>query len=230
VIAAATCNRRGDTLWLAWSAAFGAGGRRTGGAEPLAASDDAIADWVTRARGGDEDAVRSLYRAYSRRVYRTVRAMLDRDADAEDATQETFVRALEALDRYQARSGAPFWSWLVTIALNVARKRRRHRLRTVERAPEALSRATDDRQTTESDPLGRSLDRDRQRRALLTALEALAPREREVIALLYGAELDATEVGDRMDLTSANVRKIAERTRALLKDELARSGHEEHAP
>jgi RNA polymerase sigma factor (sigma-70 family) len=51
---------------------------------------------------------------------------------------------------------------------------------------------------------------------LLRALAELTPREREIVSLRYGAELDAAEIASRLKLEPANVRKILERVRARL--------------
>ncbi len=64
--------------------------------------------------------------------------------------------------------------------------------------------------------LGDDLDRAKQRAALLHALAELEPREREIVSLRYGAELNAAEIATQLGLDAANVRKILERTRVRL--------------
>lgn len=60
------------------------------------------------------------------------------------------------------------------------------------------------------------LDRDRQRRALLVALAELPERERAIVSLRDGADLNASEIAGTMALEPATVRKMLERTRAQL--------------
>jgi RNA polymerase sigma-70 factor, ECF subfamily len=77
-------------------------------------SEDAAA--VAKARGGDEDAFRSLVERHSRSIYRLAYRMTGRPEDAEDVVQETFVRAYRQLGRFEARSN--FATWLYRIGFN----------------------------------------------------------------------------------------------------------------
>jgi len=63
----------------------------------------------------------------------------------------------------------------------------------------------------------RALDEARRRDLLLEALATLTPREREIVSLRYGAELDASEIAKLVGLEPANVRKILERARERLR-------------
>ena len=69
---------------------------------------------------GSERAFRSLYRRYNPRVHRLTRRMLTTDADAEDATQETWFRAMRKLASYGGQS--QLGTWLCGFAVNVARE------------------------------------------------------------------------------------------------------------
>ncbi len=192
-------------------------------APPGAAPDEAdVQALVARARSGDRDAAAALYRLHAPRVFRTVRAMTRSDSEAEDVVQETFVRALDAIVRYEQRGDVRFVSWLLAIATNVVRKRAR-RLRLVDsRAPDVLE--------AEADPAvgaDETLVRAQNKRALLAALAELTERERALLSLRYGGELNASEIAPLVDMTPANVRKTCERLRARL---LARLGEaEEHS-
>ncbi len=180
------------------------------------AGEARVAALVAAARGGDRGAARELYRLHAGRVFRAVRALGRSDADAEDAAQETFVRAFAALDRYRPRPGARFVSWLLAIAVNVVRRRARAEAR-VELTPDARDLEPD---PEGGDPLGEAVDRAREKAALLAALATLSPRDREIVSLRYGAELSAAEVAASTGVSEANVRKICERARARLEAEL----------
>ncbi|MEW5987644.1 MAG: sigma factor, partial [Chloroflexota bacterium] len=81
------------------------------------------AQWVARARQGDNAAWLGLVTQYQEAVFRLAYLIL-RDADeAEDVAQETFVRAFRSLGRFD--SSRPLRPWLLTIAANLARNRRR---------------------------------------------------------------------------------------------------------
>jgi RNA polymerase sigma-70 factor (ECF subfamily) len=78
---------------------------------------DPDAALVARARDGDPDAARDLYRLHERRVYNIALRMTGNPWDAADATQETFIKALTGLDRF--RGTARFSTWIHRIAVNV---------------------------------------------------------------------------------------------------------------
>jgi RNA polymerase sigma factor (sigma-70 family) len=110
------------SLFAALSPHFGGDG------EPLASLDeDAIARLVEQARAGDTGARQTLYVQHVDRVYRSVRGMLRSDADAEDVTQDSMLTVLTSLHKYMPRAGARFAAWVMTIALNTARRRFRRR-------------------------------------------------------------------------------------------------------
>jgi len=72
--------------------------------------------WIEQSRSGDHEAFESLVRKYQRMIYSLTFRMSGSVADAEDLTQETFVRAFEQLDGFRAE--ARFSSWLYRIAVN----------------------------------------------------------------------------------------------------------------
>lgn len=186
----------------ALSALFG------GDAEML--DEGAVLRLVDRARAGDRAAKQQLYRQHVNRVFRTVRALLHSHAEAEDVTQDAMFTALTHLHRYSPRSNTRFAAWLTTIALNTARRRFRRR------RPELTATGDLPDFASEGDDPGDDIDRAQQRSALLRALVELEPREREIVTLRYGAELDASEIAAQLNLEPANVRKILERLRARL--------------
>ena len=70
-----------------------------------------------RASSGDPEAVARLYDLFAARVYRFALVRVESRADAEDILQQTFVKMIEALPRYEDR-GLPFAAWLFRIARN----------------------------------------------------------------------------------------------------------------
>jgi RNA polymerase sigma-70 factor, ECF subfamily len=71
--------------------------------------------WVSRARAGDLDAFNQIVDWYQGLVYRVCLRILGNTAKAEDATQDTFIKAYTSLDQYH---GGSFKSWLTRIATN----------------------------------------------------------------------------------------------------------------
>jgi RNA polymerase sigma-70 factor (ECF subfamily) len=188
---------------------FAAFSSRLGGDdEPLA--EERIVRLVELARAGDAGARQTLYTQHVDRVFRTVRGMLRSDSDAEDVTQDALLAVLSSLNRYKPRADARFAAWVTTIAVNTVRRRfrrRRPELTADGELPDTRAAATDP---------GDDLDRALERRALLVALGELGERDRTIVSLRYGAELNASEIAAALGLEAAAVRKTLERARARL--------------
>jgi RNA polymerase sigma-70 factor (ECF subfamily) len=166
--------------------------------------DDAVhrplLPWVGAA-DADWDAI---YREQLPRVYNFFRYRVGRTADAEDLTAVTFEKAWRARHRYR-RDVAGFTTWLLTIARNVAADHfRTHRdLVGLDRAAGVVSSAM-----TPEQKLERQSNADR----LAALLAELPARERELIALKYGAGLNNREIAAATGLSESNVGTILHRT------------------
>src|SRR5438094_9422758 len=78
---------------------------------------------IERIRNGERELFYELIRPYERRVYAAAFAILRNEADAEDAAQEAVLKAFRNIKQF--RSEAKFSTWLIQIAINEARMRRR---------------------------------------------------------------------------------------------------------
>ena len=85
-------------------------------------------DIIDRCRSGEQSAYRELYEMHKNRIYSTCYRILGNAQDAEDATQETFVRVFRSIGNF--RGDSSFTTWLYRIAVNtgveITRKRKRH--------------------------------------------------------------------------------------------------------
>src|ERR1041384_4218537 len=79
--------------------------------------DETLDRLVPMAKLGDRQAFGRIFDAYAAPVHRFIASRVHRPSDAEDLTQLVFVKALEALPRYQSR-GVPFGGWLFRLARN----------------------------------------------------------------------------------------------------------------
>ena len=96
--------------------------------------------WVARAKQGNDEAFTRLVEAYQRPVYNLCYRMLDEPEAAEDAAQETFLRAYQHLDRYDPQR--PFATWLLSIAAHYCidhRRRRKFSITSIDRDEEERS-------------------------------------------------------------------------------------------
>jgi RNA polymerase sigma-70 factor, ECF subfamily len=100
---------------------------------------DGTARLVEHAQAGRLDAVDALYREHVDRIYAYLAASVGNQHDAEDLTIQTFVRMIEALDRFESRA-VPFASWLYRIARNLAVDHFRSTARARARAGQAETR------------------------------------------------------------------------------------------
>ncbi len=159
--------------------------------------------------------------------------MLGGAFEAEDAVQETLVRAWKSFDRFEGRSSLR--SWLYRIATNVCltmldSSKRRARPMDLSSPVPSASAATltpplpetawvepmPDSRTLSSDPAERAETRESVRLALIAALQHLPPRQRAVLILREVLAWRASEVAELLDTTVASVNSALQRARATL--------------
>jgi RNA polymerase sigma-70 factor (ECF subfamily) len=173
---------------------------------------------VRAAQLGSRTAFSELHTLYERRVYRKIRSITQNREDAEDATQDTFLSAFTAINRFERR--ATFYSWLTRIAINsalmVLRKRRRCSELPLnlphEEAEGEDSLAFHDRSAS---PL-QTFERREQRSRLLKSINRLQPRLRIVVEEQMSHEGSAKEIADRLQLSEAAVKSRLHRARLRL--------------
>jgi RNA polymerase sigma-70 factor (ECF subfamily) len=157
---------------------------------PLAESDEEM--WlVERARHGDTEAFGRLVDRYHRRVYGIVYRMCGTD-DAEDLTQEIFLKALAALRSFQFQGNASFRTWLYRIAVNASinELRRRKRRRAAE-GPSLDAPVSTDDGSVERDIADEyvpapaaEVERSETQRAVREVLARMRPQHRLVLTLV----------------------------------------------
>jgi RNA polymerase sigma-70 factor (ECF subfamily) len=190
----------------------------------LAASDRSAsdADLVTLCRNGDRRAMEALMRRHNRTLYRTARAILRDDAEAEDAVQDAYIQAFRGLAGF--RSDSSFSTWLVRIAANEALMRRRKRVRHAEvfpidtagREPRFHEQVAMDAPGPERQAMNGEL-----RRMLEARIDALPDLYRAVFVLRAVEEFSVEEAAAALGLPEATVRTRFFRARGLLRAALA---------
>lgn len=178
-------------------------------------------DLAALARAGDRDAFDTLVERHYAGAMRLAQRLLRRRPDAEDAVQETFLRAWRSMHRYEERTGG-FRAWLVAILLNRCRTAGGRRL-----VRDARERADEDvvRAATAAD----AHDADELRDTLQVALAALDPASREVVLLKYGEGLELAEMavilGASVPALKMRLARARERLRSLLEPESEADAH-----
>ena len=186
---------------------------------PEARSDRPLVD---AARAGDERAVAELYNAYFPRVYRYMLARAGNVGDAEDLTEEVFIRVLDALGRFEWRE-APFSAWLFRIAHNAIVSHQRRNGARGRHAP--LSPALPIQTPGPEEMVEARLTLEE----VMRATENLPEAQRQVIALRFGAGLSVAETARALGKGEGNVKVIQHKAIAKLRELLLdkhRDGHE----
>lgn len=166
---------------------------------------------VDAARAGDERALTELYQTYFPRVYRYILARTGNTYDAEDLTEDVFIKVLEALDRFQWRE-APFSAWLFRIAHNALISQRRKQ---TARGP--TSQLNDGLPVDAAGPE----ELVESRLAISEVMEAaqkLPEAQRQVISLRFAAGLSVAETARAMGKGEGNVKVIQHKAIAKLRE------------
>jgi RNA polymerase sigma-70 factor, ECF subfamily len=193
--------------------------RDLAGAEPVASAtfyvnssvdhndrDPAVIRAVARAQSGDMDAIRFLYLRYKDNVYGYVLSIVRESYEAEDVTQQVFMKLIVAISKYEPRS-VPFTSWIMRVARNMAVDHlRRRRSIPVDEIHET--------NTVVDDGV-------RERRwGLRDALKSLPDDQREVVVLRHVVGLSPTEIAGHLDRTEASIHGLHHRARQALRQDL----------
>ncbi len=170
------------------------------------------AELVVRARAGDAGALRDLVERYYDACWRYAYRMLGDRADAEDAAQETFLRALAALATYEERS--QFREWLFTILVNqcrnalVSRSRRERRFVSSDEFP------VQEHGLRAAEPPAMADDE------LAQAVARLEPEQREALLLRFGEGMDYAQMslatGASQSALKMRVKRGCDRLRGML--------------
>jgi RNA polymerase sigma-70 factor (ECF subfamily) len=168
----------------------------------------------------EASAAQALVSAYQQPVYRLAISILGDPAEAEEATQDTFINALSALDSY--RRDASLKTWLFAITINLCRRRLKKR-----KAKDLLIRTLGSLFRSSGEGLAHPEEliiRGEARAELWQAVEALGEKHRLPLVLHYQHELSVAEIAQVLDLRPGTVLSrlytARERLRAALSDKM----------
>ena len=164
---------------------------------------------LARARQGDLPAFEEIVRRYQRRVYGVALRIVRSHAVADDVAQDAFLRAWQALDRFEL--GRPFGPWVCRIAANVAVNHVRSPVTREDPLPEGHGEA----RAAQGNPLDAVLDGEA-RRLLDEALGGLPPEQRAVFVLRAVEDMSYREIADALGLSPGTVMSRLFRAREKL--------------
>ncbi|MCA9327398.1 RNA polymerase sigma factor [Candidatus Saccharibacteria bacterium] len=152
---------------------------------------------VTRVTGGDSDAYAELMHRYEQKLLRYVVYLLHDEAAAADVVQDTFIKAYQNLRSYKPEY--KFSSWIYRIAhnetMNAVRKNKHHSDADISTLPELAY-----------DPhLAERIDRGFLKKDVRQCLEALEPKYREVVQLVYFEQMKYDEASDVLHVPTSTV-------------------------
>ena len=167
--------------------------------------------WVEAARRGDKQAFSQLVQAYQRPVFNLTYRMLGNSEEAEDAAQETFLRAYARLSQYDPQM--KFSTWVFSIAnhhcIDRLRKRRATHI-SIDDNP-----VLENLQEDSPQPEHQALDRE-QSIELQGLINLLEPEYRTPLVLRYWEEMSYEEIAEAMGVTVAAVKSRLFRARQQL--------------
>ena len=167
-------------------------------------------DVVSRAVKGESEAFAQLYEEHFDRIYRYVYLKVGNQAEAEDLTQEVFVKALEAIGSYRWRN-LPFVAWLFRIAHNQVIDYLRKQGRVGKVALE------DDITLVSGSNPALMAERELEIEELINNVKKLSPAQREVISLRFGSELSVAEAAKVLGKNEGTVKALQYNGIAALK-------------
>ena len=190
---------------------------QAGGAPGRAAPDAADATeaaLLAQAQGGNLFAFEEIVKRYQRRVYATAVRIVHRHDVADDVVQEAFLRAHQALGRFDL--ARPFGPWICRIAANLAVNHVRSPVSREEGLPEAHAETA----SAAPSPLVGVLDAEA-RAQLARAMEALSADQRAVFVLRVFDELSYKEIAESLEISIGTVMSRLARARERLRVALA---------
>jgi RNA polymerase sigma-70 factor (ECF subfamily) len=171
------------------------------------------AHWLDQALDGNSIAFSKLVESYQKPVYNLCYRMLGNAEDAEDASQETFLRAYKAMRRYDRRR--PFSTWLLSIAAHYCIDQIRRRRMTVVSIEDLPVPDLPDRAPGLEATVGLREQQGRVR-ALLETLDAT---DRAAVVMYYWYDFSYEEISQALSLTQSAVKSRLHRARRAMAQE-----------
>ena len=181
----------------------------------------ADAELLALMREGHSSAFATLMRSNNRRLYRLARGILDDDAEAEEAVQESYVRAFTHLSGFKGESSLA--TWLARIVCNEALGRLRRRRPTVDLDDLSETLAADGEGgavVEEAINPESAVARQEIRRAIETAVAALPPAFRAVFMMRAIEQMSIEETASCLDIPADTVKTRFHRANRLLRQAL----------
>jgi len=167
-------------------------------------------EMLIRAQNGDEEAFTSLVLQYQNPVYNLCYRMLGNAQEAEDAAQETFWRAFQAIRRYDRNRS--FATWLLSIAAHYCIDQQRKKRITTMEIEDWMEEVIPDH-TPEPE---KQVRENEERQSIQLLLSSLNPQDRAAVILRYWYECSEEEISQALQLSVSAVKSRLHRARLRL--------------
>jgi len=174
----------------------------------------AVRALVERAQRGHRDALEELYLLHFDRIYSYLHLSVGNRHDAEDLTTQTFLRMLEAINRFRWRE-VPFSAWLFRIAHNLAMDhfRASRRWQPEEEVPEPVGESEPSAEAAAFQSIGRQ--------SMLELIEDLSQEQKQVLTLKFVFNLPNAEVATVLGKTEGAIKSLQHRALVSLQKQIS---------
>ncbi len=171
---------------------------------------------------GNESSLGDLYHIFKDRVYNTAISYLQNTADAEEVTQDVFVKIFQSAARFERKSSVSTWIYRITVNRSLdflKHKQRQKRFGFVVRLfqPDAVAPSIE---LPHFEHPGVILEKKEDARILFQAIESLPNQQKTAFILSFVEELPRQEVADVMELSLKAVESLLQRAKANLRKRL----------
>jgi RNA polymerase sigma-70 factor, ECF subfamily len=193
--------------------------------EGWVASSEVAGD-VLAVQRGDRDAFASLMARYQNRLYRYLLRWVRDHATAEDLFQQTWMRIIATIHRFDARRN--FDPWLFAVARNLVMDHLRHRRPASLEEPVAENRSLSESISTGTPGALEQLLRSEREERVQQALESQPPVYREILSLRFEEEMKLEEIAEVLSIPLGTVKSRLARALEHLRTTFLRMKLEEH--
>ena len=179
---------------------------------------------LARARRGELPAFEELVRRHEKRVYAVALRSSGSPEDAEDITQEVFLRAWRSIEEFRGDSG--FSTWLFRITMNLCVDHARHKHAQPQTQPLVMGEEESERPLPDTAPTPEEhLDNSELGRELAAALDEVSEEHRRIVLLRDVSGMSYTEIAEVLEISEGTVKSRLSRARIALRKVLLRRGN-----
>ena len=175
-------------------------------------SDEQLIKEIT---AGNDTAFRTLMERYQRQVFRTTMGFVHMKEDAEDITQEVFIRVYQSLHTFQGESEFSTWLYRITVNMSLNFLRRNRKKRVLQSLETLFTLRSD-----EKNPLEEMESAERDRR-IRKAIDTLPERQRMAFILSRYEELPQKKIAAVMNRSEGAVEQLLQRAKENLQKKLS---------